>query len=99
MSNKGQSISINTIIIAAIALAVLVVLFLIFTGRFKIFSEGVSSSSLNCDSGCKSVGYASGTVKDGPGGTGLCGGNDMRIPGKFEGMGEGNICCCTPKSG
>ncbi|MBI3027312.1 hypothetical protein HYY70_04300 [Candidatus Woesearchaeota archaeon] len=99
MLKKSQSISINTIIIAAIALAVLVVLFLIFTGRFKIFSEGVSSSSLNCDSGCKSVGYVSGTIRSGPGGNDRCEGNEIRIPGRFEGMSEGNICCCTPKSG
>ena len=48
MPRKAQSISINTIIIAAIALAVLVVLFVIFTGRFKIFSEDVDKTNVNC---------------------------------------------------
>lgn len=44
MNKKGQSISINTIIIAAIALAVLVVLFAIFTGRIGGFTRGVTDT-------------------------------------------------------
>ena len=94
-SRESQSISINTLIVAAIALAVLVVLFVIFTGRFKIFSEGISGASLNCDSGCKSVGYSSGTVESGPGGGQDCLSGRIRISGRFEGMSEGQICCCT----
>ena len=97
-SKKAQSISINTIIIAAIALAVLVVLFVVFTGRFKVFSEGVSGASLTCDSGCKSVGYSGGN----PYGIGTspyldCTSPQVRISGRFEGMTEGQVCCCTPK--
>ena len=57
MLKKSQSISINTIIIAAIALAVLVVLFVIFTGRFKIFSEDVDKTSVNCQDACKIASY------------------------------------------
>ncbi len=56
MSRKGQSISINTIIVAAIALAVLVVLFAIFTGRLGIFSKALDtcanlggSCEISCD--------------------------------------------------
>ena len=90
MHKKSQSISINTIIIAAIALAVLVVLFVVFTGRFKIFSEGVSGASLNCDSGCKAVGYTSGNVESGQ--TCISG---TKILGRFEGMSENQICCCS----
>ena len=92
MHKKSQSISINTIIIAAIALAVLVVLFIIFTGRFKIFGEGVSEASLNCDKGCKTVGYSSGNPR-----LGSCSGNEFQIAGKFEGMKENEVCCCVPK--
>lgn len=45
MQNKrGQGISINTIIIAAIALIVLVVLIAIFTGRIGLFSRGVQQT-------------------------------------------------------
>lgn len=57
MNKKGQSISINTIIIAAIALAVLVVLFMIFTGRLGLFSKGVGEAT-NCDQACKAAGYS-----------------------------------------
>ncbi len=39
---KGQGLSLNTIIIAALALIVLVVLVVVFTGRIGIFQEGVS---------------------------------------------------------
>lgn len=95
LNKKSQGISINTIIIAAIALAVLVVLFMIFTGRFKIFSEGVKGASLNCDRGCKSVGYSSGTVESGPSGTQECSGDKFKMAGKFEDTTEGQICCCS----
>ena len=67
-------------------------LFVVFTGRFKIFSEGIKEASLNCDSGCKSVGYMSGTVE-----TQDCSGGRVKILGRFEGMSENQICCCTPK--
>jgi len=40
---RAQSISINTIIIAALALVVLIVLIAIFTGRVRIFSENLQS--------------------------------------------------------
>ena len=96
MNKKSQSISINTIIVAAIALAVLVVLFIVFTGRFKIFSEGVSGASLTCDSGCKSVGYSGGGPESASG-TQDCYSGRIRISGRFEGMSNDQICCCTPK--
>jgi len=91
MFKKSQGISINTIIIAALALAVLVVLFIIFTGRFKIFSEGVKESSLTCDSGCRSVGYSGGSPRP------VSCGIDTQIPGRFEGMLQNDVCCCFPK--
>jgi len=42
---KAQGISLNTIIIAAIALVVLIVLIAIFSGRIKIFSGSYDKSS------------------------------------------------------
>ena len=42
---KGQGLSMNTIIIAAIVIIVLIVLILIFTGRMNIFSGEVQSCS------------------------------------------------------
>ena len=67
-----------------------VVLFVIFTGRFKIFSEGIKESSLNCDKACKAVGYLEGSKQ------GSCFGNDVEAPGKFEGFSEGDKYCCKP---
>lgn len=54
MSRKGQSISINTIIIAALGLAVLIVLFAIFTGRLGIFTKGVQETD-TCAQRCSSL--------------------------------------------
>ena len=93
MSKKGQSISINTIIIAAIALAVLVVLFVIFTGRIGIFSQGVAKTT-TCENACKSLGKTSGVAEES-----TCKGDNRRtyVPGKYDDViGEGNVCCCSP---
>lgn len=60
MHKKAQSISINTIIIAAIGLAVLVVLFAIFTGRLGIFSKGVQETD-TCVQKCSSLNMNTGT--------------------------------------
>ena len=90
MHKKAQGISINTIIIAAIALAVLVVLFFIFTGRFRIFSEGVKESSLSCDKGCKTVGYASGH-----GSAGCSSVDETQLPGKYDDVSQNQVCCCV----
>ena len=54
MHKKSQSISINTIIVAAIALAVLVVLFAIFTGRLGGFTKGVQDTD-TCAQKCSSL--------------------------------------------
>ena len=55
---KGQ-LSINTIVITIIALAVLITLVLFFTGKFATFSEGVSeldsedsTSAAGCEVAC-----------------------------------------------
>ncbi len=48
MSKKAQGLSINVIIVAAIALIVLVVLVAIFTGRLGIFGKEVSEIGLEC---------------------------------------------------
>ena len=57
INKTGQGISVNVIIIAAIALIVLVVLIAIFTGRFGIFTGGVKETG-TCESmggSCKST--------------------------------------------
>ncbi len=45
MKKKAQGISLNVIIVAAIALLVLVILAFVFTGRIALFSKGIS----DCD--------------------------------------------------
>lgn len=45
---KGQGLSLNVIIIAALALIVLIVLTVIFTGRVSLFNKGVSTCNGFC---------------------------------------------------
>ena len=45
MSKKGQGLSLNVIIVAAIALIVMVILIAIFTGRVGFFEKQVSEQS------------------------------------------------------
>ena len=45
---KAQGISMNVIIIAALALIVLVVLLVIFTGRMGIFGKGLNTCKGSC---------------------------------------------------
>ncbi|MBI2134985.1 hypothetical protein HYU09_03265 [Candidatus Woesearchaeota archaeon] len=52
MNRKAQGLSINTIIIAAIALIVLVVLIAIFTGRLGLFSKGLGEAT-TCSQICE----------------------------------------------
>ena len=50
MRRKAQGLSINVIIIAAIALIILVVLIAIFTGRIGGFSKGIDDATkTTCD--------------------------------------------------
>ena len=60
-SGKAQGLSINVIIVAAIALIVLVVLIAIFTGRLGLFSKGLGEAT-TCDQICKARGYSDGAA-------------------------------------
>ena len=91
LMKKAQSISINTIIIAAIALAVLVVLFMVFTGKIGNFVKG-SNEATNCDQGCKSGGYSSGNSIDE--GSTSCSGTILTGYRATE-NGVQKKCCCT----
>ncbi len=57
---KGQGISINTIVVAAIALLVLVVLSVVFLGRFGVFTQQ-SADCENKGGTCTSGACPSGT--------------------------------------
>ena len=67
-NKKSQGLSLNVIVIAAIVLIVLVVIWFIFTGKMKSFSEetekcpGGVRSKIPCD---KEAGYASYPSKEG----------------------------------
>lgn len=69
MNRKSQGLSINTIIIAAIALIVLVVLVAIFTGRLGLFSKGLGETT-TCEQICKARGIDSGKCLTGTGDNG-----------------------------
>lgn len=89
---KGQSISINTIIVAAIALAVLVVLFAIFTGRLGAFTKGVQKAD-TCTQKCASLNmdYSIGATNQN-----TCNNKeDTYVAGTYEDGIYG--CCCKPK--
>ena len=94
MNKKGQGISINTIIIAAIGLAVLVVLFAIFTGRLGIFTRTLKDTD-TCAQKCSSINMVFGSginTQD----TKSCPAENQYIAGEFS---DGKFgCCCKPKT-
>jgi hypothetical protein len=61
---RAQSLSLNTIIIAALALIVLVVMIFIFSGKIKIFGQGTESCA-NQGGQCTSVVYTQGCIEAG----------------------------------
>jgi uncharacterized membrane protein YqiK len=77
---KAQGLSVNVIIIAAIALIILVVLVAVFTGRFGLFTQGVKEST-KCEQACKAIGKVEGTMDK----------HDVVIPGIGD---EDNPCYC-----
>ena len=90
MAKKGQSISINTIIIAAIGLAVLVVLFAIFTGRLGKFTLGVEATD-TCEQKCTSLNMDFGN----PATESKTCSQGQYIAGSYSDGKSG--CCCVPK--
>ncbi len=88
MMKKAQSISINTIIVAAIALLVLVVMIAIFSGRIKVFSKESRSCANQGGAGC----FQTCNPDDGTGP--LDPGVYTPIPGTDCDDREGNLKCC-----
>lgn len=89
MNKKGQGLPLNTIIIAAIVLIVLVVLWAIFTGRMGVFSKGVSDVTKG-----GTCAEAGGKVKtEIEGCTAAC----TRVYGQFSDVTAGEICCKPAK--
>ena len=63
MKKKAQGLSMQTIVIAALALLVLVILALVFTGRMGNFATGVKETT-TCKQACTAAGYSDGTGTD-----------------------------------
>jgi len=95
MNKRGQGLPINTIIVAAIALIVLVVLVAIFTGRLGGFSKGVAET-ITCENSCKAFGMKSG---DAPTRADCENDNSRRyVPGEYADLtkfGGSKVCCCV----
>ena len=92
MKKKAQGLSLNTIIIAAIVLIVLIVLWAIFTGRMGGFSLGATATQ-SCKDACKALGK----------GTDTCGAqsatkgtNHPGYIGQYsDATGAAGNCCCS----
>lgn len=99
MQRRGQSISVNTIIVAAIALIVLVVMVAIFTGRMGTFGKKISQQdNVYCDANTYKALDADARARartvNGvwkPESTGC--GNGIEIYGTFQDQKLGQICC------
>ena len=82
-NNKGQSMPMNVIIVAVLALIVLVVILFIFNDKINIFGKGISDCKGMCEtklgdvvsSSCKTAGYTYNPA-------GICSGAD-----------KGKVCC------
>ena len=89
MTKKGQGISINTIIIAAIGLAVLVVLFAIFTGRLGGFTKGVTETD-TCAQKCSALNLRKGSDVSFATECSV-----QTIAGKYSDVAADRLCCCV----
>ena len=56
---RGQGISINVIVLTAIALIVLIVLVVVLTGRVQLFSKGLGTCKGTCQDAAAKCGSAS----------------------------------------
>ncbi len=64
LNKKGSEMTLNVIIIAAIALIVLVVMLFIFSGKIKAFGQGTDSCTAKGGS-CTAEGYSASCIKAG----------------------------------
>ena len=94
MDKKGVDLSINVIIVAAIALAVLVILFAIVTGRLGNFTIGIKNTD-TCKQKCDSF-----SMKWGQENVGNlrpdenCVSPNQYFAGKYGDIPDNMVCCC-----
>jgi len=91
-NKKAQSLPLNTIVIAAISLIVLVILIMIFTGRLSIFGIGVNKATEKTT--CESYKISDTSVCKPVTGIACPSDSPKQAYGNFE-LGENQICCCT----
>jgi hypothetical protein len=93
----------NTIIIAAIVLIVLIVIWFIFTGRMGTFTEGLGDAEKECDGLCNSMGiYSKGELGEGNTKSSDATCKDTSKMDKIRTLKTGETqwqaCCCTKKT-
>jgi hypothetical protein len=79
-AKKGQGLSLNAIIVATLALLVLVVLAMIFTGRIGNFTKEARSCSTLGSAGC---------VTD----SSECSGEGQKVMNRYSCPEESPVCC------
>ena len=92
MTKKGQGLSMTTIVIAALALLVLVVLTLIFTGRLNLWNKGMDET-MACDNYCNALGKTANT--DTPKTSETCPSGDLARGVAVKVNNQDRLCCCT----
>lgn len=88
-NQKAQGISINAIIIAAVALVVLIVLVAVFTGKFGEFGIGLKQASGDITKTCEGQGFDRTTVDE-------CRRRQGSVVASKDT--EGDLICCTKKA-
>lgn len=87
MSRKGQGLSLNTIIIAAIVLTVFIVLVMVFTGRMGWFTKMLN---INTEKTCADY-NGQWESQD------TCGVSNLVIGAPSDSGGPGEVCCKIPE--
>jgi len=93
MRKKAQGLSLNTIIVAAIVLIVLIVLWAIFTGKMGGFTQGLGSTTESVEA-CNKRCTATGMYVKGIASSNACKERQMGKVRTSTG-GEENCCCTT----
>lgn len=93
MNNKGQELSLTTIILAALGLIILVVLAAVFTGRIGGFGMGLGTiqDQSQCNERCTAQGLSAGRI------AASCDGGveqDIGIAVSSRDPSVQNRCCC-----
>jgi len=92
MRKKAQGLSLNTIIVAAIVLIVLIVLWAIFTGKMGGFTQGLGSTTESVEA-CNKRCTATGMYVKGIASSNAC--KEIQMGKVRTSTGGEENCCCT----